>query len=145
MEMSEWSNVKSFINVWLSRYKEFYSCTNTSTMLHTHVIQGWYNRPNSSRQIKWTVSPHTMNKKNTKHTEIQEKAEWIRVNESYTVTTLSPIGVADSGYFPLDRSSTNTTDADTPSLSLHDVDGSHVRNSRHSMSSETLCVRKICS
>jgi hypothetical protein len=40
---------------------------------------------------------------------------------------LSPIGVADSGYFPLDHSSTNTA-----SLSLHDVDGLRVRNSRHS-------------
>jgi len=59
--------------------------------------------------------------------------------------TLSPIGVADSGYFPLDHSSTNTVDADTPSLSLHDVDGLCVYNSRHSTSSETLCVRKICS
>jgi len=39
----------------------------------------------------------------------------------------------------------NTADADTPSLSLHDVDGLRVRNSRHSTSSETLCVRKICS
>ena len=46
---------------------------------------------------------------------------------------------------PLDHSSTNTADADTPSLSLHDVDGLRVRNSRHSTSSETLCVRKICS
>ena len=46
---------------------------------------------------------------------------------------------------PLDRSSTNTVDADTRSLSLHDVDGLRVRNSRHSTSSETLCVRKICS
>ena len=42
-------------------------------------------------------------------------------------------------------SSTNTADADTRSLSLHDVDGSRVRNSRHSTSSEMLCVRKICS
>jgi hypothetical protein len=46
--------------------------------------------------------------------------------------TLSPIGVADSEYFPLDHSSTNTADADIPSLSLHDVDGLRVRNSRHS-------------
>ena len=46
---------------------------------------------------------------------------------------------------PLDHSSTNTADADTPSLSLHDVDGLRVRNSRHGTSSETLCVRKICS
>ena len=46
--------------------------------------------------------------------------------------TLSPIGVADSGYFPLDHSSTNTSDDDTPSLSLHDVDGLRVRNLRHS-------------
>jgi len=45
--------------------------------------------------------------------------------------TLSPIGVVDSGYFLLDYSSTNTADADTPSLSLHDVDGLRVRNSRH--------------
>jgi hypothetical protein len=50
--------------------------------------------------------------------------------------TLSPIGVADSGYFPLNHSSTNTADADTPSLSLHDVHGLRVRNSRHSTSSE---------
>ena len=41
--------------------------------------------------------------------------------------------------------SANTADADTPNLSLHDVDGLRVRNSRHSTSSETLCVRKICS
>jgi len=54
-------------------------------------------------------------------------------------------GVTDSGYFPLDHSSTNTVDADTPSLSLPNVDGLRVRNSRHSTSSETLCVRKICS
>ena len=46
---------------------------------------------------------------------------------------------------PSDLSTTNTADADTPSLSLHDVDGMRVRNSRHSTSSETLCVRKICS
>jgi hypothetical protein len=59
--------------------------------------------------------------------------------------TFSPIGVADSGYFPLDHSSTNTADAGTLSLSLHDVDGLRVRNSRHRTSSETLCVRKICS
>jgi hypothetical protein len=59
--------------------------------------------------------------------------------------TLSPIGVADSEYFPADHSSTNTADADTPSLSLHDVEGLRVRNSRHSTSFETLCVRKICS
>jgi hypothetical protein len=58
--------------------------------------------------------------------------------------TLSPIGVADSGYFPLDHSSMNTADADTLSLSLHNVDGLRVRNSRHSTLSETLCVRKIC-
>jgi hypothetical protein len=44
----------------------------------------------------------------------------------------SPIGDADSGYFPLDHSSTNIADADTPSLSVHDVDGLRVRNSRHS-------------
>ena len=43
---------------------------------------------------------------------------------------------------PQDHSSTNTVDADNPSLSLHDVDGLRVRNSRHSTSSETLCVRK---
>jgi len=58
---------------------------------------------------------------------------------------LSPIGVADLGFFPLDHSSTNIADADTPSLSFHNVDGLHVRNSRHSASSETLCVHKICS
>jgi len=59
---------------------------------------------------------------------------------------LSAIGVADSRYFPLDHSSTNTADADTPSLSLlHDVDGLRVRNSIHSTSSEMLCVRKVCS
>ena len=46
---------------------------------------------------------------------------------------------------PLDHSSTNTADPDTSSLSLHDVDGLRVRNSRHSTSPETLCVRKICS
>ena len=46
---------------------------------------------------------------------------------------------------PLDHSSTDTADADTPSLSLHDVDGLRVRNSIHSTSSETLCVRKIYS
>jgi hypothetical protein len=44
--------------------------------------------------------------------------------------TLPLIGVGDSGYFPLDHSSTDTADADTPSLSLHDVDGMRVRNSR---------------
>ena len=59
--------------------------------------------------------------------------------------TLSPIVVADSGVFPLDHATTNTTDTDTPSLTLHEVDGLRVRNSRHSTSSETLCVRKICS
>ena len=53
--------------------------------------------------------------------------------------------VADLGYFPLDYYSTNTADTDTPTLSLHDVDGLRVRNSRHSTSSETLCVWKICS
>jgi len=58
---------------------------------------------------------------------------------------LSPIDVADSGYFLLDHSSTNTANANTPSLSLHDVDGLHVHNLRHSTLSETLCVRKICS
>ena len=41
--------------------------------------------------------------------------------------------------------STNTADVDISSLSLRDVDGLRVRNSRHSTSSETLCVRKICS
>jgi len=46
---------------------------------------------------------------------------------------------------PLDHSSPNTADADSPSLSLHDVDCLRVRNSRHSTSSETLRVRKICS
>ena len=30
-------------------------------------------------------------------------------------------------------------------LIFHDVDGLRVRNSRHSTSSETLCVRQICS
>ena len=40
----------------------------------------------------------------------------------------SPIGVADAGYFPLDHSSMNTVDADTPSLSLHDVDGLRARS-----------------
>jgi len=34
---------------------------------------------------------------------------------------------------------------DTSSLSLRDVDVLRVRNSRHSTSSETLCVGKICS
>jgi len=58
---------------------------------------------------------------------------------------LSPIGVAGSGYFPLDNSSTNTADADTPNFPLHDFDGLRVRNSRHSTSFETLCVRKVCS
>ena len=48
-------------------------------------------------------------------------------------------------FFPLDHSSTNTAYADTPSLSFHNVDGLRVRNTRHSTSSETLCVRKICS
>ena len=46
---------------------------------------------------------------------------------------------------PSDLSTTNTADADTPSLSLHDVEGLRVRNSRHSTSSETLCVRNIYS
>jgi len=59
--------------------------------------------------------------------------------------TLSPIGVADSGFFQLDHSSANTADADTPSLSLQDFDGLSARNSRHSTSSETLCVWKMCS
>ena len=67
--------------------------------------------------------------------------EWTKATQQ---PTLSPIGVADSVYFPLDHSSTNTADADTPSLSLHDVDGLRVRNSRQSTSSETLYVRKIC-
>ena len=65
--------------------------------------------------------------------------EWTKATQQLT---LSPIGVADSGYFPLDHSSMNT---DTPSLSLHDVDGLRVHNSRHSTSSEMLCVQKICS
>ena len=39
--------------------------------------------------------------------------------------------------------SVNTAYADTPSLSLHNVVGLHVRNSRHSMSSEMLCVQKM--
>jgi hypothetical protein len=56
--------------------------------------------------------------------------EWTKATQQLT---LSPIGVADSEYFPLDPSSTNTADADTPSLSLHDVDGLRVRNSRHSI------------
>jgi hypothetical protein len=60
--------------------------------------------------------------------------------------TLSPIGVADSGYFPLEHS-TNTADADTPSLSLHDGDGLRVRNLRHSMPSdiiwEALCSENL--
>jgi hypothetical protein len=47
---------------------------------------------------------------------------------------LSPIGVADSGYFQLDHSSTDTADADTPSLSFHNVDGNTVQ---YSTSSET--------
>ena len=53
----------------------------------------------------------------------------------------------DSASDPLrsEAESPNTADADTPSLSLHDVDGLRVRNSRHSTSSETLCVRKVCS
>ena len=41
--------------------------------------------------------------------------------------------------------SANTADADSLNLSLHDVDGLRVRNSRHGTSSETLFVRKICS
>jgi len=40
---------------------------------------------------------------------------------------------------------TNAADADARSLSLQDVDGLRVRNSKHSTSSETLCVRKMCS
>ena len=55
--------------------------------------------------------------------------EWTKATQQLT---LSPIGVADSGYFPLDHSSTNTADANTPSLSLHDVDSLRVRISRHS-------------
>ena len=55
--------------------------------------------------------------------------EWMKATQQLT---LSPIGVVDSGYFLLDYSSTNTADADTPSLSFHDVDGLRVRNSRHS-------------
>jgi hypothetical protein len=71
-----------------------------------------------------------------------EEVKWYCLEED---SFSSSMGVADSGYFPLDHSSTNTADAETPSLSLHDVDGLRVRNSRHSTSSETLCVRKICS
>jgi hypothetical protein len=57
--------------------------------------------------------------------------------------TLSPIAVADSGYFPLDHSPTNTADVDTPSLSLHDVDGLRVRNSRHSSHPRRFVFRKF--
>jgi hypothetical protein len=45
--------------------------------------------------------------------------------------TVSPIGVADSGYFLLDHSATITAYADTPSLLLHDIDSLRVHNSRH--------------
>jgi hypothetical protein len=51
------------------------------------------------------------------------RAEFIFVNETTQQLTLSPIGVADLEYFPLDRSSTNTANTDTPILSLHDVEG----------------------
>ena len=68
--------------------------------------------------------------------------EWTKATQQLT---LLPIGVTDSGYFPLDHSSMNTADAYTPSLLFHDSDSLRVCNSRHSMSSETLCVRKICS
>jgi len=54
-----------------------------------------------------------------------------------------PIGVADSVFFPLDHSSTNTAVADTLSLSLHDVDGLRVRNSRHVTSSESFVFGKF--
>ena len=55
-----------------------------------------------------------------------------------------PIGVADMGFFfPLDHSSTNTAVADTLSLSLHDVDGLRVRNSRHVTSSESFVFGKF--
>jgi len=62
------------------------------------------------------------------------------VNESYTATDALADRCCWLGVF-----STNTADADTPSLSLHDVDGLRVRNSRHSTSSKMLRVQKICS
>jgi len=51
-------------------------------------------------------------KKNTlKFKRRHSEFEWTKATQQLT---LSPIGVADSGYFPLDHSSTNTADADTP-------------------------------
>jgi hypothetical protein len=50
--------------------------------------------------------------------------EWTKTTQQLTFS-------ADR-YFPLDHSSTNAAEADTSSLSLHDVDGFRVRNSRHS-------------
>jgi hypothetical protein len=99
-------------------YLNFYN----STFVHKFLTQN-----------QWKQIYHKKDKHNTKQIKYRQQL------------TLSPIGVADSGYFPLDHSPTNTADADTPSLSLHDVDGLRVRNSRHSTSSKTLCVRKICS
>jgi hypothetical protein len=87
--------------------------------------------------IIYKETQNTLKYKN-RHSEF----EWTKATQQLT---LSPIDVAESVYFPLDHSSTNTADADTPSLSFHDVDGLRVRNSRHSTSSETLYVRKICS
>jgi len=58
---------------------------------------------------------------------------------------LAPLDSASDPLGLTEAESVNTADTDTPSLSLHDIDGLRVRNSRHSMSSEMLCVRKICS
>ena len=70
--------------------------------------------------------------------------EWTKATQQLT---FSAIGVADSGFFPLDNSSMNIANTDTPSLSLHDVDGLRVRTwqyvIRDTLCSENLFVNQI--
>ena len=77
--------------------------------------------------VPWNFAPHPI---------LHSEFEWTIATQQLT---LSLIGVADSGYFPLDHSSTNTADTDTPSLLLHDVDCLRVRNSTHYVIRDALC------
>jgi hypothetical protein len=72
-------------------------------------------RPMVSYLIIYEKAQHTLKYKR-RHSEFQG-------TKATQQLTLSPIDVADSGHFPLHHSSTKTADTDTPSLSLHDVDG----------------------
>ena len=65
------------------------------------------------------------------------------VNESYTATDALADPCCWLGFFPLDHSSTNTADADTPSLLLHDFDSLRVYNSRQYVIRDALCSENL--